>query len=91
MRFEEAEEEGNDTQIVERLLSEVQCVSQVMLKWAKCGLRRRRELSRESRQVIVEVYKYFVYRLHSSQVTNIPYQLIRSQEGDPKWMTNLIY
>ena len=34
-----------------------------------------------------ELYKYFVDRLHTGQLANIPYRAIRSQKTDPKWMT----
>ncbi len=33
--------------------------------------------------------KYFVDKLHSGQLGNIPYRRKRSQKNDPKWMTEV--
>ncbi len=34
-----------------------------------------------------ELYKYFVDKVHTGQLANIPYRAIRSQKNYPKWMT----
>ncbi len=34
-----------------------------------------------------ELFKYFVEKVHTGQLANIPYRAIRSQKNDPKWMT----